>query len=108
MPCTYVGLCSPPLATLVVVPCLSRRGCLAQADGAVEARKRQQPDEVFSGNAVLWALKKADESLDEIEENPPEIAKALYDISRGPVGVWHSCPAAGVCLSPSLACSLAG
>lgn len=48
--------------------------------------KKQQQAEAFNGNAVKWALKKADESLDEIEENPPEAVKAIYDISRGPVG----------------------
>lgn len=50
------------------------------------ARRRAAADGAFEGNAVMWALKKADESLDEIEENPPEYAKTIYEISRGPVG----------------------
>jgi hypothetical protein len=37
-------------------------------------------------NAMDWMLRKADESLDQIEENPPAIAQALYDLSNGPVG----------------------
>lgn len=37
-----------------------------------------------------WALRKADASLDEIEDNPPAYARALYDISTGPVGTAAS------------------
>ncbi len=54
------------------------------------AKKQVPPPEAFSGSAVKWALMKADESLDEIEENPPEAVKVIYDISRGPVGGLHS------------------
>lgn len=43
-------------------------------------------DEPFSGNAVDWVLRKVDESLEDVEENPPAYAKAFYDISTGPVG----------------------
>ncbi len=31
-------------------------------------------------------LKKVDKSLDNVEENPPAYAKAIYEISTGPVG----------------------
>ena len=31
-------------------------------------------------------LRQVDKSLDEVEENPPAYAKAIYDISTGPVG----------------------
>ena len=68
------------------------------AGGGAAQLARQQP-EAFEGNAVMWALKKADESLDEIEENPPEFAKAIYDFSRGAVGepaVCSSCGRAGL------------
>jgi hypothetical protein len=43
-------------------------------------------DEPFNGNAVDWVLKKVDKSLDSVEENPPAYAKAIYEISTGPVG----------------------
>ena len=43
-------------------------------------------EEPFEGNAVEWVLRKVDESLDQVEENPPAYAKAIYDISTGPVG----------------------
>ncbi|KAH7622086.1 hypothetical protein NADE_004677 [Nannochloris sp. 'desiccata'] len=43
-------------------------------------------DEPFNGNAVDWVLKKVDKSLDNVEENPPAYAKAIYEISTGPVG----------------------
>ncbi|PSC75612.1 ABC transporter substrate-binding [Micractinium conductrix] len=56
------------------------------ADDAAELRQQRGVDEPFSGSAVEWVLRKADESLDEIEENPPEYAKVLYDLSTGPVG----------------------
>lgn len=46
----------------------------------------QLPTEPFTGSAVEWVLKKADRSLDEIEDNPPPYAKALYEVSNGPVG----------------------
>ncbi len=31
-----------------------------------------------------------DASLDELEHNPPAVQKALYDVSKGPVGVATS------------------
>jgi hypothetical protein len=31
-----------------------------------------------------------DASLDEVEHNPPAVQKAIYDISKGPVGVATS------------------
>lgn len=33
-----------------------------------------------------WVLRKADESLDEIEDNPPEYVKTIYEVSNGPIG----------------------
>lgn len=46
--------------------------------------------EPFTGNAVDWILKKADESLDAVEQDPPAYAKAIYEISTGPVGTTAS------------------
>jgi len=43
-------------------------------------------EDSFTGNAVDWVLRKADRSLDELEENPPVYAKVLYELSTGPVG----------------------
>lgn len=51
-------------------------------------------DEPFEGNAVEWALRKVDQSLDQVEENPPAYAKAIYDISTGPVGTAAAAGAA--------------
>lgn len=39
--------------------------------------------EGYEGNALVWALRKVDESLDEIEANPPVVQKALYDLTAG-------------------------
>jgi len=47
------------------------------------------PPQSFNGSALEWVLRKADESLDEIEENPPEYAKVIYDISTGPIGAFE-------------------
>lgn len=44
---------------------------MQSADDAAELRQQRGVDEPFSGSAVEWVLRKADESLDEIEENPP-------------------------------------
>ncbi len=55
------------------------------AAGGVSQREGQEP---FNGSAMEWMLRKADESLDEIEENPPEYVKVLYDVSSGPIGEW--------------------
>lgn len=52
----------------------------------MQQRDAAAPPESFNGSALEWVLRKADESLDEIEENPPEYAKVLYDISTGPIG----------------------
>lgn len=41
----------------------------------------------FSGNALEWALRKVDASLDEIEHNPPAYQKAIYDFTKSPAGV---------------------
>lgn len=49
-------------------------------------RQQAAAGEPFQGSAVEWVLKKADQSLDEIEDNPPEYAKVIYDISTGPIG----------------------
>lgn len=45
-----------------------------------------EPQDTLDDNVLLWALKKADKSLDEIEHNPPAVQKALYDMSRSPAG----------------------
>jgi hypothetical protein len=57
----------------------------------IDSRQRRlldghRTDEPFNGNAVDWVLKKVDKSLDSVEENPPAYAKAIYEISTGPVG----------------------
>jgi hypothetical protein len=46
----------------------------------------EQPPEAFTGSAVEWVLRKADQSLDEIEDNPPEYVKKIYEVSNGPIG----------------------
>ncbi len=42
------------------------------------------------GNAVDWVLRKVDQSLDAVEDNPPAYAKAIYELSTGPVGTAAS------------------
>eukprot|EP00884_Botryococcus_braunii_P012562 jgi/Botrbrau1/21306/Bobra.0184s0017.1 len=50
------------------------------------ASTSSQDQEPFSGNAVEWALRRIDRSLDEAEANPPLPAKVMWDVARGPVG----------------------
>lgn len=62
----------------------------AQSAAEEEQQRQERSSEPFTGSAVEWVLRKADESLDEIEENPPEYAKVIYDISTGPIGEHHA------------------
>jgi len=61
---------------------------LQAAAEAAEQQRQQRAGEPFNGSALEWVLRKADESLDEIEENPPEYAKVIYDVSTGPIGAF--------------------
>ena len=63
-----------------------------QEGGAEPLARRRGGDgeEALTGSALDWALRKADASLDEIEDNPPAYARALYDLSTGPVGAAAS------------------
>lgn len=47
----------------------------ANPDASASNKPKRVNDEPFTGNAVQYWLKKADESLDEIEERPTETAK---------------------------------
>ena len=38
------------------------------------------------GSALEWALKRVDAQLEVVEENPPQAAKVIWDVARGPVG----------------------
>lgn len=64
----------------------------AAAAAAASGGTQREGQEPFSGSAVEWVLRKADESLDEIEENPPEYVKVLYDVSSGPIGARRHQP----------------
>lgn len=44
------------------------------------------PEEPFSGNALEWAVRRVDQNLDKVEENPPAAAKAVWSAARSPVG----------------------
>ncbi|KAL4858789.1 Nuclear pore complex protein NUP62 [Chlorella vulgaris] len=59
--------------------------CESSAEAPVRGEQRSD-QEPFSGNAMEWVLRKADESLDEIEDNPPEYVKTIYEVSNGPIG----------------------
>lgn len=65
---------------------LRNRRQLATAQEEEQRVQQDSSSEPFNGTAMEWMLRKADESLDEIEENPPEYAKRIYDISTGPIG----------------------
>ena len=69
---------------------------------ATAAAQRRQSAAVGSGDdggsAVQWVLRKADESLDDIEDNPPQYAQVLYDLSTGPIGGWRVQGAVRVCM----------
>lgn len=77
------------LVLIVLRPSLASGAVQAADDGRSAGsaqRQQQQGDEPFNGSAVEWVLRKADESLDEIEENPPEFVKTIYEVSSGPIG----------------------
>eukprot|EP00882_Tetradesmus_deserticola_P004299 GHRQ01004543.1.p1 GENE.GHRQ01004543.1~~GHRQ01004543.1.p1 ORF type:complete len:196 (+),score=66.67 GHRQ01004543.1:254-841(+) len=59
---------------LVQVPVLSTSSL--QEDG--------RPD--LSSNALVWALKKVDDQLNEVELQPSELHQAIYQFTNGPVG----------------------
>uniref|UniRef100_A0A383W1M6 Senescence domain-containing protein n=1 Tax=Tetradesmus obliquus TaxID=3088 RepID=A0A383W1M6_TETOB len=44
----------------------------------------QQPD--LSSNALVWALKKVDDQLNQVEQQPSELHQAIYQFTNGPVG----------------------
>lgn len=44
----------------------------------------QQAD--ISSNAIVWALKKVDDQLNEVEQHPSQVHQAIYDFTNGPVG----------------------
>lgn len=67
------------------------RGPPLQSAEEEQQQREERGSEPFTGSAVEWVLRKADESLDEIEENPPEYAKVIYDISNGPIGERPCC-----------------
>lgn len=71
--------------------------CLAdspQADPFVASRSRDssdyEDDGASQGNAVQRALRRVDRSLDELEDNPPAYAEALWAVSKSPVGTATS------------------
>lgn len=43
-------------------------------------------EEDFQGNAIEWALARADESLTEMEKNPSPATEAIWRVSQSPVG----------------------
>lgn len=49
-----------------------------------DSAQQQQPD--LSSNAIVWALKKVDDQLNLVEQQPSEVHQAIYDFSNGPVG----------------------
>jgi hypothetical protein len=77
----------------------------AEAPARGEQRSDQEP---FSGNAMEWVLRKADESLDEIEDNPPEYVKTIYEVSNGPIGELPALLEAASLLAQRPACKAAG
>lgn len=51
-------------------------------DASASNKPKRATDEPFTGNAVQYLLKKADESLDEIEQQPTETAKVCMQCAR--------------------------
>lgn len=56
----------------------------ADSSSTSNSAKQNIPD--LEENPLDWALKSLDEKLNEVEANPHPIHKAIYGISRGPVG----------------------
>lgn len=65
-----------------------------QAQPPVSSRSRDSSDydedDASQGNAVQRALRRVDRSLDELEDNPPAYAEALWAVSKSPVGTATS------------------
>ncbi|KAK9907659.1 hypothetical protein WJX75_007770 [Coccomyxa subellipsoidea] len=62
---------------------LRHRSKTEAADLSIVRAKQEEP---FTGNAVEWAVRRLDASLDEAELDPPPGAKAIIDVARGPFG----------------------
>eukprot|EP00775_Hariotina_reticulata_P011773 gene11773-11918_t len=52
--------------------------------GEQDLLQKQQAD--ISSNALVWALQKVDDKLNQVEQQPSDVHRALYDFSNGPVG----------------------
>lgn len=61
-----------------------------QQSVASRSRDSSDDDDTASSNAVQRALRRVDRSLDELEENPPLYAEALWAVSKSPVGTATS------------------
>lgn len=53
-------------------------------DESLQPQLQQQAD--MSSNAIVWALRKVDDQLNEVEQHPSQVHKAIYDFTNGPVG----------------------
>jgi hypothetical protein len=80
---------SPATVAIFSVPFLLQE---AAEDQQSAGKIKVLPEEAFDGNAVQWMLKKVDHTLDQIEEDPPPYAKAIYGITTGPIGGWNVLP----------------
>jgi hypothetical protein len=47
---------------------------------------QQQQHADLDSNALVWALRKVDDQLNQVEQQPSELHQAIYNFSNGPVG----------------------
>ena len=61
-----------------------------QQAGTSRSRDWSDDDDIDGGNAVQRVLRRVDRSLDELEDNPPLYAEAIWAVSKSPVGTATS------------------
>lgn len=86
----------PPPPPLKPVPVIHTQAYLVQTQqlpqvpqllsSTDEVNQKQQQHADLDSNALVWALKKVDDQLNQVEQQPSELHQAIYNFSNGPVG----------------------
>jgi hypothetical protein len=59
---------------------------LVVPDLPTTSQEQEQQQYDLQSNAIVWALQKVDNQLNQVEQQPSEIHQAIYNFSNGPVG----------------------
>lgn len=82
----------PPPPPLKPVPIIHTTAYLQQTQQLVvpdlptTSQEQEQQQYDLQSNAIVWALQKVDNQLNQVEQQPSEIHQAIYNFSNGPVG----------------------